>query len=92
MNDKYIVFFLSRTKQKMIKFIENKLKEKNLDNLIVSHGNILTVLYENKRKLSMKEISKLIGKDKSTVTPLINKLEKFGYIKREESKEDKRIT
>ena len=92
MNDKYIIYFISRTKANMIKFIENKLSENKLDDLIPTHGNIWTALYESDEKLTMKDIANKIGKDKSTVTSLINKLESLGYIKKEKSMEDKRIT
>ena len=40
----------------------------------------------------MKQIAKLIGKDKSTVTSLVNKLTGLGYIRKEKSEEDRRIT
>lgn len=92
MNDKYIIFFVSRTKANMIKFIENRLKKNKLDDLIPTHGNVLTALYESNKKLTMTDISKKISKDKSTVTPLINKLLELGYIKKEKSKDDKRVT
>lgn len=92
MNDKYIVYFISRTKANMIKFIENKLKENNLNDLIPTHGNILTALYESNKKLTMKEIAKKIGKDKSTVTSLVNKLINLGYLKKEPSTADRRVT
>lgn len=92
MNDKYIVYFISKTKKKMTEFIERELKEKELDDLVPSYGNILTVLYDNNGKLSMKEIGELIGKDKSTITVLINKLSKLGYVKKEKCQEDKRVT
>lgn len=92
MNDKYIVHFISKTKKKMINFIEIKLKEKGLNDLVPSYGNILTVLYDNGGVLSMKEIGILIGKDKSTVTVLCNKLINLGYIEKEKSKKDKRVT
>jgi hypothetical protein len=51
MKDKYIIYFISRTKANMIKFIENKLKENDLTELIPTHGNILTALYESDKKL-----------------------------------------
>lgn len=92
MNDKYIVYFISRTKSNMIKFIENNLKENNLNDLIPTHGNILTALYESNKKLTMKEIAKKIGKDKSTVTSLVNKLINLGYLKKEQSTVDRRVT
>ncbi|MCT4621606.1 MAG: MarR family transcriptional regulator [Marinisporobacter sp.] len=92
MNDKYIVYFISKTKKKMTEFIQKELKEKELDDLVPSYGNILTVLYDNDGKLSMKEIGQLIGKDKSTITALVNKLLKLGYVEKERSQEDKRVT
>jgi DNA-binding MarR family transcriptional regulator len=92
MNDKYIVYFISRTRKKMVSFIEKKLQENGLDNLIPSHGNILTALYENNGSLTMKKIAEITGKDKSTVTPLIDKLLELGYITKEKDEKDKRIT
>ena len=92
MHEKYIVHFISRTKKKMIGFIEKKLLENDLNGLIPSHGNILTALFDNNGKLTMKKISEITGKDKSTITPLINKLLELGYITKEKSDKDKRVT
>lgn len=92
MNDKYIVYFISRTKANMIKFIENKLKISGLNDLVPTHGNILTALYESNGKLTMKEIAKKIGKDKSTVTSLVNRLIGLGYVEKEKCAKDKRVT
>lgn len=92
MEDKYIIHFISKTKANMLKFIENKLNKNGLNELLPTHGNILTALYENNRILTMKEIANKIGKDKSTVTVLVNKLISLGYIERQKSDNDKRIT
>ncbi len=92
MKDKYIVHFISKTKKRMVKFIEGKLKNSELNDLIPTHGNVLTALYESKEKLTMKDIARIISKDKSTVTPLINKLVKLGYIEKQKSDVDGRVT
>lgn len=92
MKEKYIVYFMSRTKNKMLQFIEKQLRENGLDDLIPSHGNILTALYENDGTLTMKKIAETIGKDKSTITPLVNKLVELGYITKEKNQLDKRVT
>ncbi|MGO0986061.1 MarR family winged helix-turn-helix transcriptional regulator [Clostridioides difficile] len=92
MEDKYIIHFISKTKANMLKFIENKLNKNGLNELLPTHGNILTALYENNGILTMKEIANKIGKDKSTVTVLVNKLISLGYIERQKSDNDKRIT
>lgn len=92
MKTKYIVHFISKTKKKMTNFIEKQLKMEGLDDIVPSYGNVLTVLYDNDGKLSMKQIGKLIGKDKSTVTALVFKLCDLGYVKKEKSEMDKRVT
>lgn len=92
MNEQYIVYFISKTRQSMHQFIEVELKKEGLSDIIPSHGSILTVLFENKSPLTMKEIAKRIGKDKSTVTVLINHLLKQGYIEKITSTEDKRVS
>jgi DNA-binding MarR family transcriptional regulator len=92
MNDKYIIYFISKTKKKMTRFIENSLKEKGLDDLAPSYGNILTVLYNNNGKSSMNKIGQIIGKDKSTITALVNKLSSLGYVQKEKCVEDRRVT
>ncbi|MBA5850112.1 MarR family transcriptional regulator [Clostridium sp. cel8] len=92
MDDRYIVHFISRTRKKMLNFIKEKLIEENLDGLIPSHGNVLTALYENNGKLTMKKIAEITKKDKSTITPLINKLLELGYIIKVKDEKDKRVT
>lgn len=91
-HDKYIVYFISRTKQKMTAFLIKQLRQKQMDHLIPSHGNILTVLYENGEQMALNEISRRIGRDKSTVTPLVNRLVELGYVTKEPCAEDRRIT
>ena len=90
--DKYIVYFISRTKQKMTQFIQTQLKMQQMDELIPSHGNILTVLYENGEKMPLNEVAKRIGRDKSTVTSLVNKLVGLGYVEKVAGQQDKRVT
>ncbi|MCD4714668.1 MAG: MarR family transcriptional regulator [Clostridiales bacterium] len=92
MNDKYIVYFISKTKKKMVKFIEKKLYEKELYNLVPSYGNILTVLYDHNGTMSMKEIGTLLGKEKSTITAIVDKLEKLGYVSKIKNEKDRRTT
>jgi len=42
--------------------------------IVLLYGNILTVLFDNDGKLTMKQIGELVGKDKSTIISLVNKL------------------
>ena len=91
-HEKYIIHFLSKTKKKMTKFIETQLIEEGIEDLVPAYGNILTVLYNHEGKLMMKDIAKIVGKDKSTITALVKKLMKSGYVQKVKSEKDKRIT
>lgn len=82
---------MSRVHHKGATYIEELLREKGIKNLAYSHIRIIIILSIH-QQLSMKEISELIGKDKSTVTTLVNKLERFGYVRKSVCKSDKRVT
>ena len=55
-----------------------------------SHGDIIYALF-NKQRLTMAEIAEKIGRDKSTVTALVNKLVRLGYVTKERDTEDTRV-
>ena len=90
-NKDYTIHFISKIRRKAGKFIEKELKDHGIDDLIFSHGSILSVLYQHDR-LMLSEIAELVGKDKSTITQHANRLEELNYIKKEKSQEDKRVT
>lgn len=52
---------------------------------------IVRVLFESDTQLSQKELAIKSQKDQNTVTAIIDKLEKKGYVERVKSKEDKRV-
>lgn len=82
---------ISRIHEKGNRFITDKLKENGIEELVPSHGDILALLYKEK-KATMKDIAGKIHRTKPTVTILVDKLEKLGFVKREKSTEDSRIT
>ena len=82
--------YISRIKIKSYIFIENEVKKRGIT-LSYSHMRIIIILHFNK-KLSMKELTEKLGRDKSTVTALVNKLETEGYLKKTVCCKDKRIT
>ncbi len=81
--------YISRIRIKSCCFIENEAKKRGIT-LSYSYMRIIIILHFNK-KLSMKELTNRLGRDKSTVTSLINKLEAEGYIKKTVSDFDKRM-
>ena len=86
-----ILSLISKIHEKGNRFIINELKNSGAEGLVPSHGDILVCLYKNS-KMTMKDIANCIHRTKPTVTVLVDKLEKLGYLKREASVEDNRST
>ena len=82
---------ISKIHEKGNCFIIEELKKNGVEGLVPSHGDILICLYEQD-KMTMKDIADKIHRTRPTVTVLVDKLEKLGYLKREISKEDNRYT
>lgn len=88
---KQTLSLISKIHEKGNKFIIQELNSIGVTDLAPSHGDILVMLYQY-NKLTMKDIAEKIHRTKPTVTILVNKLEKLGFVKREKSSEDSRIT
>lgn len=88
---KDMLSLIAKIHEKGNRFVVEELKNNGADGLVPSHGDILFCLYQN-GKMTMKNIAERIHKTKPTVTVLIDKLEKFGYLKREVSAKDSRYT
>jgi DNA-binding MarR family transcriptional regulator len=71
--------------------ILSELNKHGVNGISPSHGDILVCLYE-KNGLSVKELVEKIHRTQPTVTVLIDKLQKLGYVERTKSWEDSRVT
>ena len=71
--------------------ILSELNKHGVNGIAPSHGDILMCLYE-KNSLSVKELAEKIHRTQPTVTVLIDKLQKLGYVERIKSWEDNRVT
>lgn len=72
-------------------YIRRRMAECGLEGLDVSHGDILWQLY-SKGPRTMGELASGIGRDKSTVTALVSKMEARGLVLKRRDKADTRIT
>ena len=88
---KNLLALVSKIHEKGNRFIIEELKKNGAEGLVPSHGDILVCLYQN-NKMTMKDIADTIHRTRPTVTVLVDKLEKSGYLKREISQEDNRYT
>lgn len=87
----HIIALISKTREKANALISDKLKGLGIEGLAPSHGEILVNLFKSS-PLSMKELAERIGRDKSTITALVNKLVKLGYVEKRKDPTDSRVT
>lgn len=86
-----LVALVSRLSETANRFIVKKLESHGIEGIVPSHGDILVLLFGGEQ-LTMQEIAMRIHRSKPTVTVLVNKLVKLGYVRKEKSETDSRVT
>lgn len=86
-----LVALTSRISEKAHKLIVKELEANGIYGIVPSHGGILGLLFAEKQ-FTMKELAEKIHRTKPTVTVLVDKLVELGYVTKEKSTEDNRIT
>ncbi|WP_426451288.1 MarR family winged helix-turn-helix transcriptional regulator [Paenibacillus sp. S-38] len=84
------ISLISKIRDKVNRFIGSEMMKHGVDGVGTSHGDIIYALFHHPR-LTMADISKRIAKDKSTVTALVDKLVRLGYVSKERDREDTRV-
>ncbi len=69
------------------RFLDNELKPYHINK---SQMEILFILFQAGKGVNQTEINDFFGYNKATITKLINRLEKEGYVERRASRHDKR--
>lgn len=90
MNTRDAISLISKIREKSNKLIETEMSQNGIEGIVTSHGDIIYALFKNER-MTMAEIANKIGRDKSTVTALIDKLVKLGYVIKERDTQDTRV-
>ncbi|MDV6235694.1 MarR family transcriptional regulator [Leptospira ellisii] len=90
MSPRLIIYVVSRIRDEFHRHLNAELKEKGLGAISTTHADILFALIKKKRA-QMQEIAKMINRDKSTLTALVDKLESLGFVERIRDPEDQRI-
>jgi MarR family transcriptional regulator, organic hydroperoxide resistance regulator len=91
MKKDHIIFLIGRIQYKANRFLSREMKAHHIKALAPSHGEILGYLMA-RGPLPMSEIGRIIDKDKSTITALVNKLIKRGYVEKRSAPADSRIS
>jgi DNA-binding MarR family transcriptional regulator len=84
------ISYISKIREKVNRLIEAEMTRNGLEGIVTSHGDIIYALFYQQR-MTMAEIAGKIGRDKSTVTALVDKLVKFGYVVKERDVQDTRV-
>ena len=90
MEAKDIISLISKIKESANGFITSEMDKWGVKGLATSHGDILDALLRSE-KLTMKELADKISRDKSTITALVDKLIKHGYVEKTRDISDNRV-
>lgn len=85
------IYLIGRIREKANEFILKELEQVGFKDIASSHGDILATLFKQ-GECTMTDIANSIHRDRSTVTTLVNKLIKLGYISSKKDVNDNRST
>jgi DNA-binding MarR family transcriptional regulator len=86
-----IVGQISRIRELANLLIEKELEKRSIDGVVPAHGPVLLFLFHQKQAVPIKDVVDAVGRVKSTVTVMINTLEKHGYVRKAECEKDNRV-
>jgi len=88
--DDRLIFLLLTAQQKLRNYLTNELAKDGVKTTI-AQGGILALLKQNNGR-TMTELSQILSIDNSTITGLIDRLEKAGFAKRISHPQDRRVS
>jgi DNA-binding MarR family transcriptional regulator len=91
MDSSGIIALIGTLRGHAYRFIQGELSSHGMKGLTPSHGAILDQLFGGD-EISMSEMAARIDRDKSTVTTLVQKLVRHGYVAKRKDPDDTRIT
>jgi DNA-binding MarR family transcriptional regulator len=85
------IYLVGRIREKANEFILKELEDVGFKDIAPSHGEILVTLFKH-IECTMTELANSIHRDRSTVTTLVNKLIKLGFVSSKKDPNDNRST
>jgi len=83
------IYLIGRIREKANEFILKELEQVGFTNIAPSHGDVLATLFKH-NECTMTDLANNIHRDRSTVTTLVNKLIKLGYVSSKKDANDSR--
>jgi DNA-binding MarR family transcriptional regulator len=87
-----IVGQIARIREAANLLIEKELRKRFIEGIVPAHGTVLVFLFRQKKPVPIKAVVENVGRVKSTVTVMINTLEKYGYTQKIPCVTDSRVT
>ena len=91
-NTEEIIAQVARIRESANALIERQLRERSIKGIVPAHGAVLRFLLEQNKPVPIKAVVERVGRVKSTVTVMINTLERHGYVRKQPCQTDNRVT
>ena len=92
MNTEGIIAQIARIRESANALIEAELRKRSIKGVVPAHGAVLVFLFQQKRPVPIRAVVESVRRVKSTVTVMINTLEKYGYVQKIPCQTDNRVT
>ena len=92
MDTNSIISVIAKIREKVNLFIEKELQARSIEGVLPAHGPVLHFLFRQTAPVPIKNVVEDVGRVKSTVTGILNTLERYGYILKMPDNIDSRIT
>jgi DNA-binding MarR family transcriptional regulator len=86
-----IVGQIARIRELANLLIEKELAKRSIEGIVPAHGPVLHFLFQQSKPVPIKAVVDKVGRVKSTVTVMINTLEKHGVVRKAECAKDNRV-
>jgi len=83
---------IARIREKANALIEKELQKRRIKGIVPAHGPALFFLFQQSKPVAIKTVVEDVKRVKSTVTVIIDTLEKHGYVRRLSCETDSRVT
>jgi len=91
MDTRGIVEQIARIRALANLFIEQELRARGIAGIVPAHGTVLAFLFAQTEPVPIKAVVQHAGRVKSTITGILNTIERHGYVRRFRSTEDQRV-
>jgi len=92
MDTRGIVGQIARIREQANLLIEAELRQRSITGIVPAHGSVLAFLFQQSEPVPIRMIVEQVRRAKSTVTVMINTLERHGYVRKLPCESDNRVT